>query len=117
MESGKTRVKSIDAMTIIFDLDEIIKAKESEWQQMKDDLDKMTYLRSQEKDRIFKKCKKEDCYIPGFGKNVLEHVIEGYKNELSKIKQEDLSEAQKQEYEEIGKLLYNWTCALSPIRS
>lgn len=99
------------------DLDEIIKAKESEWQKMRKELDKMTCLKPQERDRIFKKCKKEDCYIPGFGKNILEHVIDEYDKELSAVKQEDLSETQKQEYEEIGKLLYNWTCALSPIRS
>jgi hypothetical protein len=98
-------------------MDEIIKAKESEWQKMKEELDKMTYLRNQEKDRIFKKCKKEDCYIPGFGKNILEHVIDEYDKELLAVKQEDLSEAQKKEYEEIGKLLYNWTCALAPVRS
>ena len=99
------------------ELDEVINAKECEWQKLKEDLDKMTYLRSQEKDRIFKKCKKEDCYIPGFGKNILEHIIEEHKNELAEIVPEDLSEAQKQEYEEIGKLLYNWTCALYPMRS
>lgn len=62
----------------------------------------------------FKKEYKDKKLIEGFGENVLNHCLKNYKNDLANIRDDNLTSEQKYEWTEIGKLFFEWTCALSP---
>lgn len=59
----------------------------------------------------FKKKYKDQKLIEGFGKNVLNHCLENYNNNLANIRDNNLTSEQKYEWTEIGKLFFEWTCA------
>lgn len=59
---------------------------------------------------------KNQKLIEGFGPNVLGECLK-YKKELKAITKEDLTDAQEEEWNKIGKLFFEWTCALSPKRT
>lgn len=65
----------------------------------------------------FKKEYKDKKLIEGFGDNVLNHCLKNYKKDLAKIIDGNLTSEQKYEWTEIGKLFFEWTCALSPKRT
>jgi len=66
----------------------------------------------------FKEKYKNQKLIEGFGKNVLNHCLENYKDDLENIRDNNLTSEQKYEWTEIGKLFFEWTCApLSPKRT
>lgn len=85
-------------------------------QQMKEDIEKIKELSAVVKKEEYKKCK----YICGLGGSILDEVIEMITNmdlnQLNKVFNDGTSLQQKQEFEMIGKLLYNWTCALPKYR-
>lgn len=58
----------------------------------------------------FKEKYKKQKLIEGFGPNVLEECLK-YEDELKAITKEDLTDAQEEEWNKIGKLFFEWTCA------
>lgn len=64
----------------------------------------------------FKEKYKNQKLIEGFGPNVLEESLK-YVDELKAITKKDLTDAQEEEWNKIGKLFFEWTCALSPKRT
>ena len=60
---------------------------------------------------------KDKKLIEGFGENVLNHCLENYNNNLKNIGNVDLTSEQSKEWTKIGKLFFEWTCALSPKRT
>lgn len=52
--------------------------------------------------------------LPGFGKDLLKNVLSTgkIKKQLATVQEKGLTPAQKIEWEQIGKLMFNWTCAL-----
>lgn len=97
-------------------IDELISIKREEWKQFRECLNNFEFLSDQDKDKIFNKRKKGDCYIPGLGKNILENILNSHLFDGANIDNEDLSDIQEQEYENIGELIYNWACSSKPIR-
>lgn len=64
----------------------------------------------------FKEKYKNQKLIEGFGPNVLGECLKCV-DELNAITKEDLTDAQEEEWNKIGKLFFEWTCALSPKRT
>lgn len=70
----------------------------------------------------------QEILCSGFGSDLLEMCVESPKtrskvahldmnNEFSKIKKEDLTDAQYKEWIKIGKILFSWTCGMKPRRA
>lgn len=104
------------ARMITPNLDSIIANVQKSWDDTYKYLQTIVYLTPQDRDRIFKQSKKGDYYVPGLGNKILTHILDTQDNGLNKIVPEDLSDAQQLEYDNIGSILYNWTCASEPIR-
>lgn len=62
-----------------------------------------------------KEYEKSFVYVQGLGPQILDNIIEKCAKMLSAISEENLSDSQKCEYERIGELIYNWTCALDAV--
>ncbi len=55
--------------------------------------------------------------LQGFGNELLRHILDKHKDDLSIIDDDMLTDAQKYEYEEIGKRIFSWCCAMKITRS
>ena len=75
-----------------------------------------------------KRCKDEDDYrkavrndkavVTNFGSSILKTILNGPKAfMLNEIECADLTDAQKYEWESIGKMVFCWTCSLGPQRA
>lgn len=60
-----------------------------------------------------KKTKKsvKEVILPGFGSKVLEVFLKNCRNNLMRTTDEDLTEAQRNEWENIGKTIFEWCCS------
>lgn len=78
------------------------------------------YLQKYWKDLIFSNNANilgQDTILEGFGDGLLAHTLDAHKAELSTIDDSMLSNAQKHEYEEIGKRVFSWCCSMSIARA
>jgi hypothetical protein len=70
----------------------------------------------QQKEKITKQIMHTETYIKGFGTDILKHIIESCEKSINTITKEQLTSTQRALYDEIGYILYNWTCACEPMR-
>lgn len=64
-----------------------------------------------------KKKMKSVKYLSGMGHSILDNVLKNFtKEDVLKAMSADASDQQKEEYEQIGSLLYNWCCAREKTR-
>lgn len=73
-------------------------------------------LSPQDQEKLVNKCMSSETYVPGLGKDILRKVLESCSVSLNNITKEHLSETQYKIYEEIGNMMYCWTCAVEPQR-
>ena len=73
-------------------------------------------LSPQDQEKLANKCMGSETYVPGLGKDILRKVLESCSDSLKKITKEQLSKTQHKIFEEIGGLMYCWTCAIEPQR-
>lgn len=69
-----------------------------------------------EKFETFKEVANGRTVLPGWGNDVLKKILERSElvKEMRATKREDLTEPQHKEWDKIGELMFNWTCALPP---
>lgn len=117
LENANPNNNSYDiALIVQNNIKKIIQDKQEEWNKFRELLNNFEFLTNQDKDRIFKKKEKSECYVPGLGKNILENILNSNLFNGINVDKEHLSDIQKQEYENIGEIIYNWACSSNPIR-
>lgn len=73
-------------------------------------------LSPQMKEKYANKCMNSDTYVYGLGKDILKKVLDSSAESFKRISNHQLSKTQNKIYEEIGSLMYCWTCASEPQR-
>lgn len=73
-------------------------------------------LSPQEQEKYANKFMNSETYVHGLGKDILKKVLESCSNSLKNITKEQLTKTQNKIYEEIGSVMYCWTCAVEPQR-
>ena len=58
-----------------------------------------------------KKKKNDEVILPGFGSSLLEVIMRSSNCELIRINKECLTVSQQKEWENIGKIVFDWCCA------
>ena len=104
------------AILINPEYEKVILEQEDCWKKYYEGLERIEVFSPNDRKKFFDKWEKSACCVKGFGKNILRNVLNSQYDKILGIEEIDLSPAQKQEYNIIGKLLYNWVCASKPIR-